>query len=60
MPEHSPIRIKTRITVRKYEGDPPQPGEDKTPIETIIIEDDGQVTKILAEEPDDGPDQRRT
>jgi hypothetical protein len=36
------VMVKERVTVRKFDGDPPVEGKDKPPVETIVIED-GQI-----------------
>ena len=32
-----------RVILRKYDGDPPKDGEDKQPVETIELSEDGQI-----------------
>jgi hypothetical protein len=41
------LRIRERIILRKYDGDPPAPGEHKEPIETIEIEDGRIVARTV-------------
>lgn len=52
MPSDDPTQItmQERITLKKYDGDPPQPGEDKEPVETLVIEDGQIVTHITRKE----------
>lgn len=40
--DESPAPIIERLEIRKYDGDPPQPGEDKQPVEIIIIDRRGE------------------
>jgi hypothetical protein len=44
--EAQPLVLRERITLKKYAGDPPAPGQVKVPEEIIIIED-GQVVARL-------------
>lgn len=36
------LPIIERLEIRKYDGDPPKPGEDKAPVEIIIIDRRGE------------------
>jgi hypothetical protein len=40
------IQVRERIVIQKFDGDPPAEGENKAPVETIVIEDG----KIVREE----------
>lgn len=54
-----PLVVRARITVHKYLGDPPGPGEVKAPIETIVIEDGVAIEHTIhSQEGSDGTDQR--
>ena len=39
------LKIKEKVTLRKYEGDGPDDRTDE-PIETVIIED-GKITQVI-------------
>lgn len=45
--EALPVIAHARITVRKYLGDPPQPGEVKEPVETLVIQDGVIVERTI-------------
>ena len=34
--------IVERIEIRKYDGDPPGPGEEKAPVEVLVIDRRGE------------------
>ena len=38
------LQIRERLILRKYDGEPPAPGEHKEPMEIIEIEDGRLVT----------------
>lgn len=42
------LRLHIRYELRKYDGDPPGPGEDKAPVEVCIIEDSLTVAEAIA------------
>ena len=33
------LKLKERVTLEKFDGDPPAPGEKKLPVERIVVED---------------------
>ena len=41
---------KTRVTLHKYDGEPPVDGENKQPVETLVIED-GQLVEHTIRKP---------
>lgn len=45
--EKTSISLQETYVIKKYEGDPPAPGESKEPIEVIVIENG----KIRIEKP---------
>lgn len=39
------LRVVERVEVKKYDGDPPKPGEHKEPVEVIVREEEVVLTK---------------
>jgi hypothetical protein len=44
--DEQPVVLQEKVVLRKYDGDPPAPGEEKEPVEVIVIED-GQVIEHI-------------
>jgi hypothetical protein len=45
--DEQPVVLQEHVTLRKFDGDPPAPGETKEPVETIVLVDGVIVEHIV-------------